>query len=258
MTPEGYTRVYVGGLNESIKKEDLQMEFEKYGKLNKVWVAFNPPGFAFIEFFNMNEAELACCNMNGMEIMGAKLRVEISRGRGRGGGRGGGAGGFRGNRGVGSRDFGSRGGTTAGYRGSTYADYGGSYYTGRGGASRGRGRYGEDYMYNRSSGYVTRDGYTQDVYGGSSGDTGADYYTGKDTSTARYRSRSPAGRGSASCQSELRADQPPASTTSFLSNLHSDLYINKNYHCSLRCAMFSVHCPLPYNPWSLPENIFYD
>lgn len=194
MTPEGYTRVYVGGLNESIKKEDLQMEFEKYGKLNKVWVAFNPPGFAFIEFFNMNEAELACCNMNGMEIMGAKLRVEISRGRGRGG-RGGGAGGFRGNRGVGGREFGSRGGTTMGYRGSTYTDYGGSYYAGRSGTNRGRGRYGEDYMFNRSSGYVTRDGYTQDVYGGSSGDTGADYYTGKDTSTARYRSRSPAGRG---------------------------------------------------------------
>lgn len=194
MTPEGYTRVYVGGLNESIKKEDLQMEFEKYGKLNKVWVAFNPPGFAFIEFFNMNEAELACCNMNGMEIMGAKLRVEISRGRGRGG-RGGGAGGFRGNRGVGGREFGSRGGTTMGYRGNTYSDYGGSYYAGRSGTNRGRGRYGEDYMFNRSSGYVTRDGYTQDVYGGSSGDTGADYYTGKDTSTARYRSRSPAGRG---------------------------------------------------------------
>lgn len=69
MTPEGYTRVYVGGLNESIKKEDLQMEFEKYGKLNKVWVAFNPPGFAFIEFLNMNEAELACNSMNGTEIM---------------------------------------------------------------------------------------------------------------------------------------------------------------------------------------------
>lgn len=98
MTPEGYTRVYVGGLNESIKKEDLQTEFEKYGKLNKVWVAFNPPGFAFIEFLNMNEAELACSSMNGTEIMGAKLRVEISRGRGRGGGRGG-MGGFRGNRG---------------------------------------------------------------------------------------------------------------------------------------------------------------
>lgn len=196
MTPEGYTRVYVGGLNESIKKEDLQMEFEKYGKLNKVWVAFNPPGFAFIEFFNMNEAEMACCNMNGMEIMGAKLRVEISRGRGRGGG--GRGGGFRGSRGVGGRDFDGRGGISGGYRGgSTYgSDYGSGYYAGRGGgASRGRGRYGEDYMYNRSSGYVTRDGYTQDVYGGSGGDSGADYYTGKDSSTARYRSRSPAGRG---------------------------------------------------------------
>lgn len=194
MTPEGYTRVYVGGLNESIKKEDLQMEFEKFGKLNKVWVAFNPPGFAFIEFFNMNEAELACCNMNGAEIMGAKLRVEISRGRGRGGGRSG-SGGFRGSRG-GGRDFGSRGGSSMGYRGgNTYGDYGGSYYTGRGGTNRGRGRYGDDYMFNRSSGYVTRDGYSQDSYGGNSGNSGADYYTGKDTSTSRYRSRSPAGRG---------------------------------------------------------------
>ncbi|XP_066594112.1 RNA-binding protein Rsf1-like [Prorops nasuta] len=193
MTPEGYTRVYVGGLNESIKKEDLQMEFEKYGKLNKVWVAFNPPGFAFIEFFNMNEAELACSSMNGTEIMGAKLRVEISRGRTRGGGRGGG-GGFRGR--GGNREFGSRGGSNMGYRGSGgYNDYGGSYYAGRGGGGRGRGRYGEDYMSNRS-GYGGRDGYSQDSYGSNTGDMGTDYYGVKDNSGSRYRSRSPAGRGS--------------------------------------------------------------
>ncbi|KAF7411330.1 hypothetical protein HZH66_000226 [Vespula vulgaris] len=171
------------------------MEFEKYGKLNKVWVAFNPPGFAFIEFLNMNEAELACNSMNGTEIMGVKLKVEISRGRGRGGGRGGI--GFRGVRGTTGRDFGSRGGASMGYRGgSTYGDYGGSYYAGRGGGSRGRGRYGEDYMSNRTGGYVTRDGYMQDAYGATSGDTGMEYYTGKDTGTSRYRSRSPAGRGS--------------------------------------------------------------
>ncbi|XP_015431617.1 PREDICTED: RNA-binding protein Rsf1 [Dufourea novaeangliae] len=193
MTPEGYTRVYVGGLNESIKKEDLQAEFEKYGKLNKVWVAFNPPGFAFIEFLNMNEAELACSSMNGTEIMGAKLRVEISRARGRGGGRGG-MGGFRGNRGAASRGYGSAVSTALGYRGNnTYADYG-SYYAGKGGGSRGRDYYGEDYMANRASGYVTRDGYAQDVY--NSGDTNPDYYTNKGTGTSRYRSRSPAGRGS--------------------------------------------------------------
>lgn len=196
MTPEGYTRVYVGGLNESIKKEDLQMQFEKYGKLNKVWVAFNPPGFAFIEFLNMNEAELACSNMNGIEIMGAKLRVELSRGRSRGGNRGG-VGGFRGGRNAAPRGFGSVGGNSMGYRGNnTYVDYGGNYYAGRDGGNRGRVRYGEDYMYNHAGGYVTRDGYTQDIYGGNTMETGTEYFTGKDTGSSRYRSRSPAGHGS--------------------------------------------------------------
>lgn len=42
------------------------------------------------------------------------------------------------------------------------------------------------------------------------------------------------------CQSELRADQPPASTTSFLSNLHSDLYIDKKH-----IAVYAVHCFFP-------------
>ncbi|XP_011500161.1 PREDICTED: RNA-binding protein Rsf1-like [Ceratosolen solmsi marchali] len=180
MTPDGYARVYVGGLNESIKKEDLQMQFEKFGKLNKVWVAFNPPGFAFIEFFNMDEAEMACSNMNGTEIMGAKLRVEISRGRGRGG-----RGGFKG-RGRGG--FGSRGGYRGG--GGGYDQGGGNYYSGRGGGNS--GRYGQSYG-NRNSGYASRDTYSQDGYGG---DVAPDYYSGKDTSSSRYRSRSPAGRGS--------------------------------------------------------------
>ncbi|XP_043483137.1 RNA-binding protein Rsf1-like isoform X1 [Leptopilina heterotoma] len=183
MNADGCTRVYVGGLNESIKKEDLQNEFEKFGKLKKVWVAFNPPGFAFIEFMNMDEAEMACNNMNGSEICGAKLRVEISRGRGRGG-RGGS--GYRG----GSR-FNSRGGSGGGggYRGSSgsYGDQGG-YYAGRGGANRSRSRYGEDYS---NSGYSTRDPYSQDSYG-TGGGAGNDYY--KDSGSSRYRSRSPAGR----------------------------------------------------------------
>ncbi|XP_033230065.1 RNA-binding protein Rsf1-like isoform X2 [Belonocnema kinseyi] len=197
MTPEGYTRVYVGGLNESIKKEDLQNEFEKFGKLNKVWVAFNPPGFAFIEFLNMDEAEMACSNMNGSEILGAKLRVEISRGRGRGGrggsgGGGGGGGGYRG----GSRGFNSRGSSGGGgYRGSSgYGGGGGGdqggYYAGRGGSNRSRGRYGEDYS---NSGYSTRDSYSQDSYGAGGG-ASTDYY--KDSGSSRYRSRSPAARSS--------------------------------------------------------------
>ena len=169
---EGFARVYVGGLNDTIKKEDLQTQFEKFGKLNKVWVAFNPPGFAFIEFFNMDEAEMACSNMNGTEIMGAKLRVEISRGRGRSGRGGRGRGERGGGRGRGG--FGSRGGfreSSGGY------DRGGSYYSGGGGNNS--GRYGQSYG---GRGYGMQDSYR---------DGGNDYYGGKNP---RFRSRSPSAR----------------------------------------------------------------
>lgn len=54
------TRVYVGNLTDKVKKEDLEGEFTKYGKLNSIWVAFNPPGFAFVEFEKRDEAEKAC------------------------------------------------------------------------------------------------------------------------------------------------------------------------------------------------------
>lgn len=107
------TRVYVGNLCEKVKKEDLENEFTKYGKLNSVWVAFNPPGFAFVEYESKNDAEKACSILNGTETLGSdKLRVEISKnsnrsknrngfgrsGGGRfnnGGGRNSGGGGFR-------------------------------------------------------------------------------------------------------------------------------------------------------------------
>lgn len=79
------TRVYVGNLGEKVKKEDLETEFNKFGKLNNIWVAFNPPGFAFVEFESRNDAEKACDILNGTEILGSgKLRVEISKGRPKG------------------------------------------------------------------------------------------------------------------------------------------------------------------------------
>ncbi|XP_074102439.1 repressor splicing factor 1 [Cotesia typhae] len=224
MTPEGYTRVYVGGLTETIKKEDLQTEFEKFGKLNKVWVAFNPPGFAFIEFLRVDEAELACNSMNGTEILGTKLRVEISRGpgrsRNRGGGGGGGGGGFRGQSGGGRGGFGGSrrsyggGGAGGGYHrdNNSYGNQGGnsnSYHSGRAGGGgpkySSRGRYGGDNNYSggrNNSGYMAGGNSYSQGYNNSSGngDASVDYYNrrNKDSSGAssRYRNRSPAGRGS--------------------------------------------------------------
>ncbi|XP_073949532.1 repressor splicing factor 1 [Choristoneura fumiferana] len=136
----GGTRVYVGGLIEGIKKEDLEREFDKYGKLNSVWVALNPPGFAFIEFENLQEAEDACSAMNGIEMLGATLKVELSRKRdgprrNGGGGGGGGGGGFRGGRGGGSFRGGRSFGGPPGGGNRPFNPYGGG---GGGGGGGGR------------------------------------------------------------------------------------------------------------------------
>lgn len=173
-------RVYVGGLTDSIKKEDLESEFEKFGKLNSVWVAFNPPGFAFIEFNNLTDAETACDNLNGTDFLGSKLRVEIARGKARRGGfrggRGRGGGGFRGNS-YNDRNFrGPRGSRSGGGR---FDSYGG----GGGRRDGGGGRFGRDF--NRRS-----DGYSRDGYNSRGGSGGRKF-----DSNSRFRSRSPNANG---------------------------------------------------------------
>lgn len=93
------TKVYVGNLPPDARKEELERAFERYGKLHDVWVARNPPGFAFVEFYDNRDAKDACKDLDGSRLCGASARVEISHGRGKGGGRGrGGGGGGRPNR----------------------------------------------------------------------------------------------------------------------------------------------------------------
>lgn len=43
-------KVYVGNLGNNASKTELEAIFSHYGPLKNVWVARNPPGFAFIEF----------------------------------------------------------------------------------------------------------------------------------------------------------------------------------------------------------------
>lgn len=177
------TRVYVGGLSDGVKKEDLETEFEKFGKLNNVWVAFNPPGFAFIEFLNHDDAETACDNLNGTDFFGSKLRVEIARGKGR-------RGGFRGSRGGG----GSRGHSSGRLR---FPDRPGSFRGSRG-SRGGRGRF-DDYGGRRedSGRYGSKDfRSSSDSFRRGSRDS----FRGRGTNgrrfddDSRFRSRSPARR----------------------------------------------------------------
>lgn len=43
-------KVYVGNLPRDASERELDKAFSYYGPLKNVWIARNPPGFAFIEF----------------------------------------------------------------------------------------------------------------------------------------------------------------------------------------------------------------
>ena len=111
MSGRTYYKVYVGNLGDNGRKEEIEREFQKYGPLHDVWVARNPPGFAFVEFEDLRDAEDAIKGLDGKHICGARIRVEMSKHLGGRGGRGGGGGGYRGDRsGGGSRRYDDRGG----------------------------------------------------------------------------------------------------------------------------------------------------
>ncbi|XP_064476652.1 cold-inducible RNA-binding protein B-like [Ornithodoros turicata] len=82
-------RIFVGGLDCVMSREDLEREFGKYGKLKEVWMAQNPPGFAFVEFEENSRVDDAVKEMNGTIVNGALLRVERARDKARKTARGG-------------------------------------------------------------------------------------------------------------------------------------------------------------------------
>ncbi|CAN9511805.1 unnamed protein product [Ophioblennius macclurei] len=81
-------KVYVGNLGSSGNKTDLEKAFSSYGPLRSVWVARNPPGFAFVEFEDPRDASDAVRGLDGRFINSCRVRVELSTGEKRSGGRG--------------------------------------------------------------------------------------------------------------------------------------------------------------------------
>uniref|UniRef100_A0A1L8DHQ5 Putative pre-mrna-splicing factor sf2-like isoform x2 n=3 Tax=Nyssomyia neivai TaxID=330878 RepID=A0A1L8DHQ5_9DIPT len=76
-------KVYVGNLGSSASKHEIESAFGKYGPLRNVWVARNPPGFAFVEFEDRRDAEDAVRGLDGTRCCGTRIRVEMSSGRSR-------------------------------------------------------------------------------------------------------------------------------------------------------------------------------
>eukprot|EP00892_Ulva_mutabilis_P007688 jgi/Ulvmu1/5291/UM022_0085.1 len=148
-------KVFVGGLSADVTQEEISEKFEKFGRIEKIWVARQPPGFAFVHFESSDEADEACAALNdvdGWRVEKARPRRPgggYSRGGGygsRGGGydrdrydRGGGGGGQDYRERYDRRDYGGDRSYDRGYDRGSYERGGG----GGGGGGGGRERYGD-------------------------------------------------------------------------------------------------------------------
>ncbi|XP_072935290.1 RNA-binding protein 1 isoform X1 [Epargyreus clarus] len=74
-------KVYVGNLGTNASKYEIEKVFSKYGGIRNVWVARNPPGFAFVEFEDPRDAEDSVRSLDGTRCCGTRIRVEMSNGR---------------------------------------------------------------------------------------------------------------------------------------------------------------------------------
>merc|ERR1712020_768243 len=143
-------KLFVYGINANCPRDLLEDTFEKCGKVNDI---FNTgKGYAFVTMADERDAKIACEDLNGTELDGQDIKVEISRPKRRddrrGGGGGFGGGGFGGGRRDDRRGFGGGDRRSGGYGGGGRRDDRG--YDDRRGGDRDRSR-------DRDRGYSRRD-----------------------------------------------------------------------------------------------------
>lgn len=167
----------MGNLDTRANQRDLEIEFERYGRIQNIWLARKPPGFGFVEFFDPRDAQDAVRGSDGRYILDKRVTVEISNRGGSGGGGGaggggpppvqdqgrggGGGGGYRDNYRGGGGDYGGYrdrdrdrdGGGYGGGGGGGYRDRDGGYRTGGGGGRDGPGGYGDSGPRGRSGSF---------------------------------------------------------------------------------------------------------
>lgn len=106
------TKIFVGNLDFKVTENDLQDAFAAFGTVVEANLVTDratgrPRGFAFVTMSSPEEAQKAIDGLNGKELGGRALNVNIARPREErsgGGGRGYGGGGRSGGYGGGRRD----------------------------------------------------------------------------------------------------------------------------------------------------------
>lgn len=81
------TKLFVGGLNWSIRGQDLREEFSKFGEVVFARVKLDEDengrkrsrGFGFVEFANPEDAQKAQAAMDGQEIAWRAVKVDFAK-----------------------------------------------------------------------------------------------------------------------------------------------------------------------------------
>jgi len=85
----GY-RIHVSDLAAGVSRKEIERVFAKYGPINEIWVATNPPCFAFVNFKHRSDADKAIREVDGKIIGSTRVGASWARtrtygGRNRGG-----------------------------------------------------------------------------------------------------------------------------------------------------------------------------
>ncbi|GBM21534.1 Serine-arginine protein 55 [Araneus ventricosus] len=71
------TRVYVGRLSWDCRERDLERFFKGYGRIREILIK---NGFGFVEFDDYKDADDAVYELNGKDLLGERVILEIARG----------------------------------------------------------------------------------------------------------------------------------------------------------------------------------
>ena len=74
--------LWVGGISPSISKQELEEEFQKFGKIEGVAFSRDQTS-AYIDFEELEDAMSAHRALNGTDLCGKELCVDFQRSRGR-------------------------------------------------------------------------------------------------------------------------------------------------------------------------------
>ena len=101
-------KLFVGGLSWGTTDDGLRAAFEEFGEVTDAKVITEREtgrsrGFGFVTYGTAEDAQAALNGMNGAELDGRTIRVDLANERSGGGG-GGGGGGYRGGGGGRDRD----------------------------------------------------------------------------------------------------------------------------------------------------------